>query len=56
MEKPISLVIEETKQSLIETVNNCRLHPSIIEMIVKDIYIEICQLILSQQLKKRNNI
>lgn len=44
MEKPISMVIEETKQSLAETINNCKLHPVIIEMLLKDIYFEVCQL------------
>lgn len=44
MEKPISLIIDETKQSLIETINGCKLHPSIIEMVIKDIYVEVSNL------------
>lgn len=43
MDKPVSMIIEETKKSLTDTINACRLHPSIIEMIVKDIYLEVCQ-------------
>ena len=43
MEKPISLIIEETKDSLTDIINNCRLHPAVIEMIVKDVYMEICR-------------
>ena len=43
MEKPISMIIEETKKALTDTINMCRLHPAIIEMIVKDIYLEVCQ-------------
>ena len=41
MEKPISMIIEETKQSLISTLNGYQLHPSILEMIVKDVFTEI---------------
>lgn len=44
MNKPISISIEETKQSLIDVVNNCKLHPSIIELILKDVYWEVNQL------------
>ena len=44
MEKPISMIIDETKQMLISTINECQLHPSILEMIVKDIYTEISML------------
>jgi hypothetical protein len=43
MEKPVSMIIEETKQSLADIINNCKLHPAIIEMIMKDAYFEICQ-------------
>lgn len=44
MNKPVSLIIDETKKSLADTINDCNLHPSIIEMIVKDIYWEINRL------------
>lgn len=44
MDKPVSMTIDETKQSLADVINNCKLHPAIIEMIVKDIYLEVCQL------------
>ena len=44
MDKPISISIEETKQSLIEVIGNCKLHPSIIELILKDVYWEVNQL------------
>ena len=43
MEKPVSMIIEETKKSLTATINECRLHPAIIEMLVKDIYLDVCQ-------------
>ena len=44
MNKPFSLIIEETKQELIDVINNSNLHPSIMEMIVKDIYLEVNRL------------
>ena len=43
MDKPVSMLIEETQKSLTDIINKCRLHPSIVEMIVKDIYLELCQ-------------
>jgi hypothetical protein len=44
MDKPVSMIIEETKTLLADIINNCKLHPAIIEMIVKDIYMEVRQL------------
>ena len=44
MNKPFSLIIQETKQELIDVINNSNLHPSVIEMIVKDIYLEVNRL------------
>ena len=44
MNKPISITIEETKQALIDVVGNCKLHPSIIALILKDVYWEVNQL------------
>lgn len=40
MEKPISMVIEETKTSIINIINKSQLHPSIIELMLKEIYLE----------------
>lgn len=44
MNKPFSLIIQETKQELIDVINNSNLHPSVVEMIVKDIYLEVNRL------------
>lgn len=41
MEKTISMIINDTKTSLISTINNSGLPISIMELIVKDIYQEI---------------
>lgn len=41
MEKPLSLVIKESKQTIIDAINSVNLHPTLLEMIVKDIYLEI---------------
>ena len=41
MNKPISLLIEETKQGLLHICNESNLHPSILELIVKDLYNEV---------------
>lgn len=50
MEKTISMMINDTKTSLISTINNSKLPISITELIVKDIYQEI-KLYADNQLK-----
>ena len=44
MNKPFSLIIEETRQNIIDAINKSNLHPSVMEMIVKDIYFEVSRL------------
>jgi hypothetical protein len=44
MNKPFSLIIEETRQNIIDAINKSNLHPSIMEMIIKDIYLEVSRL------------
>ncbi len=51
MEKPISVIINEAKTELAETINKLQLHPSILEMIMKDLYLEI-QFAAKQQTEK----
>lgn len=41
--KPLSMLIEETKHSLLYICNKSNLHPSILELIVKDIYNDVVQ-------------
>ena len=53
--KPISLLIEETKQSLLYICNESNLHPSILELIVKDLYNEVVQ-VKNLQVKKEKEI
>lgn len=55
MEKPISMIIEETRKELINTINACGLHPSIMEMILKEIYqtyVEVKNNIEKQEMEK----
>ena len=44
MEKPITIIIQETKDKLVEVLNTSNLPPVILEPIVKDIYNEITML------------
>lgn len=44
MNKPFSLIVEETKEELINVINKSNLHPSAMEMILKEIYMEINRL------------
>ena len=55
IQKPISILIEETKQSLLHICNESNLHPSILELIVKDLYNEVVQ-VKNIQIKKEKEI
>lgn len=44
IQKPTSLQIEECKQSIIDTINGLNMHATILEMVLKDIYLEVKQL------------
>lgn len=41
VEKPITMVIEETKQGLIDVINNSNLHLFILDSIMKELHNEI---------------
>lgn len=43
MEKPITMIIDDTKNSIIAAINRSGLPAFILEMIIKDIYNEISQ-------------
>lgn len=53
MNKPFSIIVEETKQELVSVINQSGLHPSIIEMIVKDIYWEVNRLNIETTTKEK---
>lgn len=44
MEKPISMTIEETKNLIIDVINRSKLHPSVIELMLKGLYLEASML------------
>ena len=48
MDKPISLTIEETKQSFIDVINNANLPACILELIVKNIYDDVKEFCMQQ--------
>lgn len=41
LQKPFSVVIKDFRTDIVTTINNSELSPIIIEMIIKDIYMEI---------------
>lgn len=41
MEKPLSMIIVEAKKTIVDAANSVDLHPTLLEMIVKDIYLEV---------------
>ena len=51
MNKPISMAINETKTNLLQVCNQSGLHPSILELIVKDLY-DTVKYVSSVQLKQ----
>lgn len=46
--KPVTMIIEETKNTIVNAVNNSQLPAFILETIIKDIYIEINQMAIQQ--------
>ena len=44
MDKPISIIIEEARNKLADTVNGLGLSPTILEPIIREMYVEIQQL------------
>ena len=44
MKKPITMVVDETKQSLIKMINESNIPPFIMEMLLKEIYTEVNKL------------
>jgi hypothetical protein len=48
MEKPITMIMEDTKDAIISTINNSKLPAFILENIIKDIYMEINQMAIQQ--------
>lgn len=54
MDRPISMIIEETRKSIIDTINKSKLHPSIIELMLNGIHLEATMLSneVSQQEKE----
>ena len=39
--KPLSLIIRESKNTIIDAINQANLHPTLLELIIKDIYNEV---------------
>lgn len=43
-DKPISILIQEAKNDIAEAINKQELHSSILRMLLKEIYDEVCML------------
>lgn len=39
--KPFSLIVEESKKTIIDVINQVNLHPTLLELVIKDIYNEV---------------
>lgn len=41
IQKPISMVIEESKNTIVNAINSVQLHPTLLEIIIKELYLEV---------------
>ena len=58
MEKPASLLIEETRHDIINILNESKLHPTILELIMKDIMNDVTNAstrVKNKELEEYNN-
>lgn len=56
MNKPLTMIIEETKKSIFDAINNAGVHPVIIrDLILKDIYSELNRF-TEETVKKENEL
>lgn len=58
MEKPASLLIQETRNNIINILNESKLHPSILELIMKDIMNDVTNasaIVKNKELEEYNN-
>lgn len=58
MERPASLLIQETRSNIINILNESKLHPSILELIMKDIMNDVTNAstrIKNKELEEYNN-
>lgn len=58
MEKPASLLIQETRNKIINILNESKLHPSILELIMKDIMNDVISAstrVKNKELEEYNN-
>lgn len=58
MEKPASLLIQEARNNIINILNESKLHPSILELIMKDIMNDVINAstrIKNKELEEYNN-
>ncbi len=39
--KPVSIIVEESKKKIVDTINELHLSPTIMEYIIKDVYEEV---------------
>ena len=51
--KPISLIIEDAKKSIISVINEVNLHPTLLEMVLRDVYNEANELAKAQYERER---
>ena len=53
MDKPLTIKIEDTKNALVQIINESNLHPYILDSIVGNIYNEVHMLYMQQMQQER---
>ena len=41
IQKPLSLIIKDEREKLVQTINSIELHPVLLEMLMREIYLEV---------------
>ena len=54
IQKPISLIIDESKNAIVDAINNVQLHPVLLEMILKELYLEVQNQAIAATQREKN--
>lgn len=41
LQKPVALIVEEAENTIVNAINSVQLHPSLLEIIMKGLYLEV---------------
>lgn len=56
MEKPITIVIDETKESLVKSINESQLHPYVIKKMLEELLMEVNAIVENEKNEYKNSL